>query len=84
MRFSAVREIEIQENLDNGKLDEAVHILQESKILDKEYPGLASRYSEQLASIYEIQPDKEAIEVCPVAFEIYERLKKEYGWRYRR
>lgn len=76
--------MEIQENLDNGKLDEAVHILQESKILDKEYPGLVSRYSEQLASIYEIQSDKEAIEVCPVAFEIYERLKKEYGWRYRR
>ena len=52
--------MEIQENLDNGKLDEAVHILQESKILDKEYPGLVSRYSEQLASIYEIQSDKEA------------------------
>ena len=34
-RFSAVRELEIQENLDNGNLDEAIRILQESKTLDK-------------------------------------------------
>ena len=59
-RFSAVRELEIQENLDNGNLGEAIRILQESKILDKEYPGLIARYSEQLISIYETQPDKEA------------------------
>ena len=59
-RFSAVRELEIQENLDNGNLGEAIRILQESKILDKEYPGLVARYSEQLISIYETQPDKEA------------------------
>ena len=58
-RFSAVRELEIQENLDNGNLGEAIRILQESKILDKEYPGLVARYSEQLISIYETQPDKE-------------------------
>ena len=58
-RFSAVRELEIQENLDNGNLDEAIRILQESKTLDKEYPGLVARYSEQLISIYETQPDKE-------------------------
>ncbi len=40
---------------------------------------------------YTDQPDRwsslygvlDVIEVCPVAFEIYERLKKEYGWRYR-
>ena len=54
-----VRELEIQENLNNGNLDEAIRILQESKILDKEYPGLIARYSEQLISIYETQQDKE-------------------------
>ncbi len=40
---------------------------------------------------YTNQPDRweslysvlEAVEVCPVAFEIYERLKKEYGFEYR-
>lgn len=58
-RFSVVRELEIQENLNNGNLDEAIRILQESKILDKEYPGLIARYSEQLISIYETQSDKE-------------------------
>ena len=59
-RFPEVRELEIQENLNNGNLDEAIQILQESKILDKEYPGLIARYSEQLVSIYETRSDKEA------------------------
>ena len=35
---------------------------------------------EQLVEKYLI---KNAVEVCPVAFEIYERLKKEYGFRFR-
>lgn len=45
----------------------------------KKYP-----YTDQpdrWASLYSVL---DVIEVCPVAFEIYERLKKEYGWRYRR
>lgn len=44
----------------------------------KKYP-----YTDQpdrWASLYSVL---DVIEVCPVAFEIYERLKKEYGWRYR-
>ena len=35
-------------------------ILRESKTLDREYPGLVARYSEQLISIYEMQSDKKA------------------------
>ena len=45
----------------------------------KKYP-----YTDQQgrwASLYSVL---DVIEVCPVAFEIYERLKEEYGWRYRR
>ena len=45
----------------------------------KKYP-----YTDQpdrCASLYSVL---DVIEVCPVAFEIYERLKEEYGWRYRR
>ena len=45
----------------------------------KKYP-----YTDQpdrWASLYSVL---DVIEVCPVAFEIYERLKIEYGWRYRR
>ena len=42
--------------------------------------------------LYTDQPDRwaslysvlDVIEVCPAAFEIYERLKKEYRWTYRR
>lgn len=59
-RFSVVRELEIQENLERGNMDEAIRILQESKILDKEYPGLVAGYSEQLISIYEKQADERA------------------------
>ena len=59
-RFSAVRELEIQEDIERGELDEAVRILQESKELDRGYPGLVARYSEQLISIYEIQSDEKA------------------------
>lgn len=59
-RFSAVRKLEIQENLDRGNLDEAIRILQESKEMDREYSGLVASYSEQLISIYEKQSDKKA------------------------
>lgn len=44
----------------------------------KQYP-----YTDQpdrWASLYNVL---DVIEVCPVAFEIFERLKKEYGWIYR-
>ena len=58
--FSAVRSLEIQEKLEQGNLDEAAQILRESKTLDREYPGLVARYSEQLISIYEMQSDKKA------------------------
>ena len=36
---------------------------------------------ERLDSLYSVL---DVIEVCPVAFEIYERLKREYRWKYRR
>lgn len=58
--FSAVRELEIQENLGRGDMVQAIQILQESKILDKEYPGMVARYSEQLISIYEKQADEKS------------------------
>lgn len=59
-RFSAVRGLEIQEDIERGELDEAVRILKESKELDKGYPGLVARYSEQLISIFETQADEKA------------------------
>ena len=59
-RFSAVRGLEIQENIEHGELDEAVRILKESKELDSGYPGLVAQYSRQLISIYETQADEKA------------------------
>ena len=59
-RFSAVRGLEIQEDIEHGDLDEAVQILKESKELDSGYPGLVARYSEQLISIYEMQSNEKA------------------------
>lgn len=45
----------------------------------KDYPY--TNRPERLFSLYAVL---DAITVCPVAFEIYERLKKEYGFRRRR
>lgn len=42
----------------------------------KNYPY--TNQPERLFSLYSVL---EAVEVCPVAFEIYERLKAEYGFR---
>ena len=49
-------------------------------------PGNCKKYPytdqpDRWASLYSVL---DVIEVCPVAFEIYERLKKEYNWTYRR
>ena len=44
----------------------------------KKYPY--TNQPERLQSLYSVL---DAVEVCPVAFEIYERLKKEYHFRWR-
>ena len=41
-------------------------------------------YTDQPERLHSLYSVLEAVEVCPIAFEIYERLKKEYGFRYRR
>ena len=51
-RFSVVRGLEIQEDIERGVLDEEIRLLRESKALDREYPGLIGRYCVQLISIY--------------------------------
>lgn len=45
----------------------------------KKYPY--TNQPERLSSLLSVL---DVIEICPVAFEIYERLKKEYGFRVRR
>ena len=41
-------------------------------------------YTDQPERLHSLYSVLETVEVCPIAFEIYERLKKEYGFRYRR
>ena len=45
----------------------------------KKYP-----YTDQPERLSSLLSVLDVIEICPVAFEIYERLKKEYGFRVRR
>ena len=44
----------------------------------KKYP-----YTDQPERVHSLFSVLKAVEVCPVAFEIFERLKQEYGFRYR-
>ena len=41
-------------------------------------------YTDQPERLHSLYSVLETVEVCPIAFEIYERLKEEYGFRYRR
>lgn len=45
----------------------------------KKYP-----YTDQSERLFSLLSVLDTVKVCPVAFEIYERLKKEYGFRTRR
>lgn len=66
--LSDVRELAIEKALSNGNLTEAQAILQESKRIDNASPGLVSRYSRQLMSIYQQQNDKEAYKKELIAY----------------
>lgn len=44
----------------------------------KKYPY--TNLPERLESLYSVL---DAVSVCPVAFEIYERLKREYGFKFK-
>lgn len=59
-KFSAVRELEIQENIESGNLEQAIQILQESKLLDAANPAQVTKYSKQLIDLYERQSNKRA------------------------
>ena len=41
-------------------------------------------YTDQPGRLFSLYSVLSVVEVCPVAFEIFERVKEEYHWRYRR
>ena len=45
----------------------------------KKYP-----YTDQPERLYSLLGFLDVVSICPVAFEIYERLKQEYGFKARR
>ncbi len=51
-KFSEVRKLEIEDYLNEKQYKEAISVLEESKQLDQEYPGLVSEYSQKLIDIY--------------------------------
>jgi len=53
-RFSTVRRLEIEEFMEKGEISKAIQVLNESKVLDKEYPGLVAQYSAKLITLYDM------------------------------
>lgn len=74
-KFSAVRGLEIQENIKCGNTEQAIGILQESKRLDSGEPGLVAQYSEQLIVLYAGQQEETAYKK-ELLFYIFECAQK--------
>lgn len=51
--LSEIRQFVLERALADGRVEEAIAILKESKTLDSQYKDLLSRYSEQLMTIYQ-------------------------------
>lgn len=51
--FSAIRNQQLTEYLEDGKLQEAIGLLRENKELDKDSPGMVENYSIQLIELYQ-------------------------------
>lgn len=83
--YSDIRKLCVQQALDEGKTDEAIHLLEEGKSADRDKRGLVAEYSEWLMDLYERQGqrDKQLAELEYHVFvlssggmEMLNRLKK--------
>ena len=59
--YSDIRKLRIQQALDDGKTDEAIHLLEEGKSAGRDKPGLVAEYSEWLMDLYERQGQREKL-----------------------
>ena len=81
-RFSVVRKLEIEECLEKKEIDQAICILKESKVLDKEYPDLVAEYSAKLIDLYKIRKqDKEYKE--ELIFQVFSCRQDKLDYVYR-
>ena len=87
IRLSDVREYSADECIKMKRYEEAIRLLEEGKLADKEYPGLVLTYSKKLKEIYTEtqQPQKYqdelwriVLEYTPGDLETYKELKTYY------
>ncbi len=57
--FFCIRELEITEAIENGNTNQAIQILEESKMMDVGYPEKIKQYSRQLIALYRELNQKE-------------------------
>jgi len=90
IRLSDVREYYADECIKMKRYEEAIRLLEEGKLADKEYPGLVLTYSKKLKEIYTEtqQPQKYqnelwriVLEYAPGDLETYKELKTYYTAR---
>ena len=59
--YSDIRKLRIQRALDEGKTDEAIHLLEEGKSADHDKQGLVAEYSKWLMDLYERQGQRDKL-----------------------
>ena len=82
--YSDIRKLCIQQALEDGKMDEAIRLLEEGKSADRDKRGLVAEYSEWLMNLYEQQGQRDKLiaeleyhvfDLSSSAIEMLNRLK---------
>ncbi len=59
--YSDIRKLRVQQALEDGKMDEAIRLLEEGKSADCDKPGLVAEYSEWLMNLYGQQGQRDKL-----------------------
>ena len=59
--YSDIRKLRVRQALEDGKLDEAIRLLEEGKSADRDKRGLVAEYSEWLMDLYEQQGQRDKL-----------------------
>lgn len=85
--YSDIRKLRVQQALEDGKMDEAIRLLEEGKSADCDKPGLVAEYSEWLMNLYGQQRQRDKLikeleyhifVLSSGGMEMLNRLKKVY------
>ena len=80
--FSAIRELEIDEYLEQGDVEAAIRTLKESKELDREYPGLVACYSTRLIDLYSMTNQEQSYK-DELVFQVFSYRQDNLDWAVR-